>query len=268
MGIQELPLVLFTVFTQMAIGLVLISAVQQWAVAGGPTESKLRFEWIAALALLGVGVLASFFHLGHPLGAVRMMTNLGTAWLSREILLVGIFGALVLVTLVGLVKNAAGKWLITATATAGLLALVAMSMTYAPPSMPAIDNYLPLVFFGLTALILGAALASYFVPADRQQALVIVLAIGLVTALVVYLVVPGMWLSGGKVMQLTGQLHLASPLYWTRIVVGLALPLAVLAWQKRIPVWLPALLLIGEFAGRIIFFSLTVSSAANLGGLY
>jgi DMSO reductase anchor subunit len=143
-----------------------------------------------------------------------------------------------------------------------------MAMTYAPPSMPAIDNYLPLVFFGLTALILGTAIASYFVPADKQQQLTIILAISLAIGLVVYLVVPSVWLSGGKVTALTGQLHLASPLYWTHIVVGLALPLVVLAWQKRIPVWLPVLLLIGEFAGRIIFFSLTVSSAANLGGLY
>jgi DMSO reductase anchor subunit len=268
MGFEELPLVLFTLFTQMAIGLALVSAVQQWAVAGGPADSKLRFEWVAALALLAVGVVASFFHLGHPLGAVRMVANLGSAWLSREILMIGIFGVLVVVTLVGLYKQAAAKWLITITAVVGLLALFAMAMTYAPPSMPAIDNYLPLVFFGLTALILGTGIASYFVPADKQQLLTIILAISLAVGLVVYLVVPSVWLSGGKVTALTGQLHLASPLYWTHIVVGLALPLAVLAWQKRIPVWLPVVLLIGEFAGRINFFSLIVSSAANLGGLY
>jgi DMSO reductase anchor subunit len=268
MGFEELPLVIFTMFTQMAIGLALISAVQQWAIAGGPTDNKLRLEWVAALALLAVGVLASFFHLGHPLGAIRMVVNIGSAWLSREILMVGIFGALTVVTLAGLYRNAAAKWLITITAVVGVLALFAMAMTYAPPSMPAIDNYLPLVFFGLTAVILGTAIASYFVPADKQQLLTIILASSLAVGLVVYLVVPSVWLSGGKVMAMTGELHLASPLYWTHVVVGLALPLAVLAWQRRIPVWLPVLLLVGEFAGRIIFFSLVISSAANLGGLY
>jgi hypothetical protein len=115
---------------------------------------------------------------------------------------------------------------------------------------------------------LGTAIASYFVPADKQQLLTIILA--------------SVWLLGwwftwwcpacgclvAKVMAMTGELHLASPLYWTHVVVGLALPLAVLAWQRRIPVWLPVLLLVGEFAGRIIFFSLVISSAANLGGLY
>jgi hypothetical protein len=41
MGFEELPLVLFTVFTQIAIGLALVSAVQQWAIAGGPTDNQI-----------------------------------------------------------------------------------------------------------------------------------------------------------------------------------------------------------------------------------
>lgn len=269
MGHLELPLVLFTVFTQMAIGLVFVSAVQQWAFSTGTTPGdNLRLEWIAVLGLLGVGVVASFFHLGHPLGAVRMLANLDTAWLSREILFVGMFGGLAAITLFMVHTERPHKWLITATAAAGLLALFSMARTYAPPSLPAIDNGLPIAFFGLTALILGSALASYFVSEAQQPMLTIMLAVGLSISLILYLIVPGIWLSGGTVTQLTGQLHLASPLYWTHLIVGLALPLAVLIWQRRIPVWLPILLLIGEFSGRIIFFTLVVSSAANLGNIY
>ena len=268
MEIAELPLVLFTILTQMAIGLVLISAVQQWAVDGGPSIRTMRTGWGAVLALLVVGVFASFFHLGHPLGAVRMLANLGTAWLSREILMVGIFGLLVAVTFYGLFQNRVNRWLVAATAVIGILALIANALTYAPPSMPAIDNLLPLVFFGLTALILGTAVTTYFVPADRQQWLVGLLAAALSLALVIYLIVPSIWLSGDEVMRLTASGYLSSPLYWTHIIVGLIIPLGVLAWQKRIPAWLPVLILIGEIAGRIIFFSLIVSSAANLGGIY
>ena len=268
MGFEELPLVLFTILTQMAIGLVLVSAVQQWAVEGGPIIHKMRSEWMAVLALLVLGVITSFFHLGHPLGAVRMLSNLGTAWLSREILIITIFGVMVVVTLYGLMKNRVNRWLVGATAVIGLLALIANAFTYAPPSMPAIDNLLPLVFFGLTTLILGTAVATYFVPTDKQQWLTILLAISLSVALVVYLTVPSVWLSGGEVMKMTAEGYLASPLHWTHIIVGLLLPLGILAWQRRIPTWLPVLLLIGELAGRIIFFTLVVSSAANLGGVY
>lgn len=268
MGFEELPLVFFTIFTQLAIGLVLVSALQQWAVEGGPNIQKMRTKWIVVLALLALGVITSSFHLGHPLGAVRMLTNLGTAWLSREILMVGVFGVLVVVTLYGLIKNRVNKWLVGGTAVMGILALIANAFTYAPPSLPAIDNLLPLVFFGLTTMILGTAVATYFVPSDKQQWLTILLAISLSIALVVYLAVPSIWLSGGKVMQMTAEGFLASPLHWVHIIVGLLLPLGILAWQKRIPTWLPVLLLIGEFAGRIIFFTLVVSSAANLGGIY
>jgi DMSO reductase anchor subunit len=268
MYFADFPLVLFTILTQMAIGLVLVSAVQQWAVEGGTSINRLRSEWVVVLALLALGVFTSFFHLGHPLGAVRMLANLGSAWLSREILMISLFGILVLVTLYGLMKNRVNRWLVAATAVIGVLALIATSFTYAPPSMPAIDNLLPLVFFGLTALILGTAVATYFVPADKQQPLTILLATSLVLALVVYLVVPSIWMSGGEVMRQTAEGYMASPLYWTHIVVGLLLPLGILAWQKRIPVWLPLFLLIGEFAGRIIFFTLIVSSVANLGGIY
>lgn len=268
MGFEELPLVFFTILTQLAIGIVVVSAVMQLAVEGESSIKKMRTEWIVVLALLALAVITSSFHLGHPLGAVRMLTNLGSAWLSREILMVGVFGVLVAVTLYGLMKNRVNKWLLAITAVIGLLALVANAFTYAPPSLPAIDNLLPLTFFGLTTLILGTAVASYFVPEDKQKVLTILLAISLSIALVVYLIVPSIWLSGSKVMQMTAEGYLASPLHWIHIIVGLLLPLGILAWKKRIPAWLPVLLLIGEFAGRIIFFTLIVSSAANLGGIY
>lgn len=267
MGVQEFPLVLFTVFTQMAVGLALLSATRQWAVVEGPSR-KIQTEWVVVAGLLAIGVIASFFHLGHPLGAVRMLANLKTAWLSREILGFVLFGLLVAVTLFMVYRQTVNGWLMKLTAIVGLLAVVATGVTYAAPSLVAVANALPIVFFVLTAFILGAAIASYFAPASQQPLLTGILATSLIVALVIYLVVPFIWLSGGKVLQMTGQAYLASPLYWTRIIVGLALPLLVLGWFKKIPAWLIVLLLIGEFAGRIVFFSLTVSSAANLGGLY
>lgn len=40
----------------------------------------------AIVAVLGLGMLASLLHLGNPFNAPRAITNLGTSWLSREIL--------------------------------------------------------------------------------------------------------------------------------------------------------------------------------------
>ncbi len=49
----------------------------------------------AALALVGAGLLASFFHLGHPERAWRSAAMWRTSWLSREVVALPLFMALV-----------------------------------------------------------------------------------------------------------------------------------------------------------------------------
>ena len=46
----------------------------------------MRFLYLA-LGMGIAGVLASLTHLGYPLNTLKTMKNLGTSWLSREILL-------------------------------------------------------------------------------------------------------------------------------------------------------------------------------------
>jgi DMSO reductase anchor subunit len=265
---MELPLVIFTVLSQMAIGMALLSTARQWNIVDGPSV-RTRIEWVTIGLLLALSIVASFFHLGHPLGAVRMLANLGSAWLSREILGLGLFGILVALIFLAEWTGKMNRWLLILAAVVGLLALFATAMTYAtPPSFEAINNALPLVFFGLTTVILGAAVSSYFAGAAWQPLLVSVLKTALIVSLVVNLLIPNMWLSGGTIMRQTGEAYLSSPLYWGQIVVGLLAPLLILWRMRRIPVWLPILLIAGEVLGRIAFFALNASSAGNLGNLY
>jgi len=49
----------------------------------------------ASLALVGTGLLASFFHLGHPERAWRSAAMWRTSWLSREVIALPLFMALV-----------------------------------------------------------------------------------------------------------------------------------------------------------------------------
>ena len=42
--------------------------------------------------LLGVGGIISFLHLGRPMNSWRALNHLRKSWLSREILLYGLFG--------------------------------------------------------------------------------------------------------------------------------------------------------------------------------
>ena len=263
-----LPLVLFTVFSEIAIGLVLISTTRQWAVSDAP-DIHSRVEWVTIGGLLAIAVVASIFHLGDPWGAVRALNNWQTAWLSREILGVILFGLLIAAIFFTELRRSVPGWLLKLCALIGLATLFATGMTYsAPPNIPAHNNGLPMLLFGLTALMLGTAFGSYFAQPRHQPLIYGALVTTLLVTLAINLTVPSVWSSGGAVLQQTAQNYLASPLYWGYIGGGLVLPLLVLWWTRRIPAWLPILLLVGEIAGRIALFVLAATNAGNLGQLY
>lgn len=262
----ELPLILFTLLTQLAVGLAVFAALRQWVTVEGPS-TKTRNEWIAILSLIGVGVIAAFFHLGKPLGAIRMLANIGTAWLSREILTFGIFGVLAAISLYMVYTKATTSWMLKLTALVGLLAVFTTGMAYTGKALDAINNLLPLVFFMLTVFTLGPAVAAYFVEEKTHALLTSILFPTLLASLIVHFVVPFIWLSGNVVMNSTGQNFLASPLHWLHLAALLA-GLFFVRNGKSIPAWVPIILLVGELLGRIAFFALVVNSGANLGGVY
>lgn len=260
---MEFPLVLFTVLSQAAIGLTMMRAVRT---ASGDAGVDTRKEWLTIAGLMGVGLLGSLFHLGHPLGAPTALNHLGTAWLSREVLFAGLFMGVA--ALAVLASGAAGKpalaWL---GAALGLGVILSAGMTYAPPALPALNNALPAVFFLTSAAILGAGFGSWFAGEDLEPLMTRVFTTAVIVGLVLYLVAPCVWLSGGAVMRMTGQAWLGSGYYWTHLGV-LAAALAVVWKTRSIPVWLPILALLGELIGRAGFFVDTVHTAANMGGLY
>ena len=80
---SENPLVAFTLLTQMAVGMAIFS------LFSGPLSRSLR---LAIGGLIGIGGLISILHLGTPLNAWRAPFHLKKSWLSREILMFGLFG--------------------------------------------------------------------------------------------------------------------------------------------------------------------------------
>ena len=262
----SLPLILFTLLTQAAIGAAVVAAVRQWQTADGPQRPIA--EWGTIAGLLAAGVLASFFHLGHPEAVYRIVTNVGSAWLSREILTFVVFVVLVALALWSAMRGPVNGWLMKAIAVVGVVAVAMMGMTYAPAGQPAVNNIWPFVFFMLTASTAGSAVASYFTPEKKHGLVAWVFSTGALISLVIYLAVPCVWLSGDAVVAATGKAFLTSPLYWLFILVGLVAPLAVVARTRRIPSWLPVLVLFGEFVGRAAFFMLMLTSGSHIGNPY
>jgi len=140
----EWPLAIFTVALPLLVG---------WFAAGLLAPARLPHP-LAFLGLGGATMALSAVHLGRPLRAWRAVANLRHSWLSREVLLAGLFVAVGAVTLAP--GDGAPGWA-PATATAiGVAALFAVDRVYAavPTARPR-----PLPHSG-GALLSGAFLAT------------------------------------------------------------------------------------------------------------
>ena len=183
METREWALIAFTILSQMSIGAFVVLGVIHFFAArkAGLAEAD-RLSDRALLAIgptLVLGMIASFFHLGNPLNAVRALGNLGSSWLSREIFLVVVF------MVVGAVF-ALMQWRKLGTpqirnavallaALVGLAQVYSMAMVYALPTQPYWNVPLatPLAFFAtsflLGALSVGSALVANYAYIRRKN---------------------------------------------------------------------------------------------------
>lgn len=268
----NMSLVLFTSFAQAAVGMVLLLCLlPQGAPAGKNTgniiterlQSRGGFALAVALVLFGLGVLFSMLHLSDPLISFYSITNLGTSWLSREILFVGLFGFSTLFFF--FVRNPAVNAL---AAVAGLGLIFVMSRVYSSPPVLFWSSNLTFWIFLSTGVLLGAA-TLILVAAMRnsgQSAPSQRLASGLLPVILV--VAAGSRLIFGLMQLLHG---IGAPvrfdLMFTNLAgILLALVLLVLFIQKGsrmqaggigfavLAFAVAALLWVAEVAGRIMFY--------------
>ncbi len=172
MSVREWALVTFTILAQMSVGaFVVLGIVHNFAVRKAGMQEADRLSdraLIAIIVTLGLGMLASLFHLGDPLRAPSAVTNLATSWLSREILSGVVFAVLGVIF-------AAMQWFKWSTfavrnviawlaAIAGLVLVYCMSRVYMMPEQPAWNTIVtPLSFYATTLLLGVLALGAAFV---------------------------------------------------------------------------------------------------------
>jgi anaerobic dimethyl sulfoxide reductase subunit B (iron-sulfur subunit) len=158
---SELPLVIFTVLAQMAVGaFIVLGAFIGWALSLLGTELDLPMPPPGPLLIMSVifvyGVLVSLLHLGHPFRAYRALANLRTSWLSREILSVGLFGAGLVVFLFISPTFTSLLWVVYGlTALAGLALIYCMARVYRLSNLPFWNSWRTTASFYLTAGLLG-----------------------------------------------------------------------------------------------------------------
>jgi anaerobic dimethyl sulfoxide reductase subunit B len=173
-AVRELPLVGFTLLAQAAAGMAVFSLV----LSPAPLPVLLAIG-----ILLGSGGIISFLHLGRKRNAWRSVLHLKKSWLSREILVAGLFGV-VWVVAVGLLlfrEISPNPWPL---AILGLGLIYCMAQVYHLRAVPTWNSWRTYAAFFLSAVILGALGVNIAVP---QPEWVILAGIGMITGMLMML---------------------------------------------------------------------------------
>jgi anaerobic dimethyl sulfoxide reductase subunit C (anchor subunit) len=163
MNTKEWALILFTILTEMSVGAFLVLGIVRYFVtrkAGSQEADRLGDRALVAIIVtLGLGMLASLFHLGNPLNAPKAVTNFATSWLSREILFGVIFAVLGVVYVAlqwfklgsAMVRNVIA-WI---AALVGVVMIYVQARIYMIPTQPSWNTVITPLSFYATTLLLG-----------------------------------------------------------------------------------------------------------------
>ncbi len=161
---DELPLVIFTLLAQMAVGAFWFMA---WMFP--PPFSLIPLAVIGAS--LGLGLFFSFAHLGTKRNAWRVLNHLRKSWLSREILFAGLFGAgWLAVTAARLIFHRPIPALTWLTALLGFFLVYSMARVYRLPAKPTWDSWQTNASFFASAVLLGMTVMSPALAYESQTA--------------------------------------------------------------------------------------------------
>jgi anaerobic dimethyl sulfoxide reductase subunit C (anchor subunit) len=172
MNVREWALITFTILAQMSVGSFIVLGAVHFFVqrkSGEKQADELSDRALLAIfPVLGLGLLASLLHLGNPINAYKAVANLGTSWLSREIL------CGVLFAVVGFGFALMQWWKVSTFTVRNIVAWVAaligvvlvysMSMVYMIPTRPSWNLVTTPLSFFVTTLLLGVlAMGAAFV---------------------------------------------------------------------------------------------------------
>lgn len=210
MNSNEWPLVFFTLLAQWGAGLVL-AGLMTWMLARHtepPILETLRktFSLVAVLAV-GLALLLSFAHLANPRYSVYALGNLGSSWLSREILLASLFLFFLALSYAsarfGIPRIPSFQTLWLLALIAGVALVWSMARLYMIPTVPVWNSpATPLGFYASVALLGGSAgLALMALAAGTNlheeamqtatTGMMILVATGLLLSLLIPLLIPG-----------------------------------------------------------------------------
>ena len=172
MNLREFALVAFSILAQMSVGSFIILGVVHLFVerkAGLDQADQMRDRALLAIVpILGLGLLASLLHLGNPLIAYKAVSKVGSAWLSREILLGATFfvlgAAFAYMQWKKISTPTVRNIIAVIAALVGLVLVFIMSQVYQIRTVPAWNTIAtPITFFTTTFLLWTLAVGAAYV---------------------------------------------------------------------------------------------------------
>lgn len=268
---SELALILFTVLIQLAVGALVTLTVMELL----GKEIKLKSGKTISLSVLVISatsLVVSLGHLGHPMRAYTALGNLGTSWLSREILVFAIFFLLTIVYWMQWKEDnlQLRKTVGIVGSVVGILGIIVSGLIYIMPAMPAWNSLTTIIFFLLTASLLGPVFVFMILKwqAENEGASIAGLTLViLILSVLVSLSYVSTIANGGTAQALTVSNMLMSASFWLRIIIGWFLPIVLFAYyvysKKQMNVQVLAiaflLLIVGELLGREVFYNTIVA---------
>ncbi|TMN23184.1 dimethyl sulfoxide reductase anchor subunit family protein [Lentibacillus cibarius] len=160
---NEWPLLIFTIAMQAAIGGIFMLWVYQLRCKDKENLDmfnlfKIPLVIIAGFSLVGLG--ASFAHLGAPTNAFNTLRHVGSSWMSREILVTGMFIGLTFITAAwAFYRKKVSPWLLLVTALVGFIDVYCMAAIYSNSLISPWNSIHTFMSFYGTTFILGSVLA-------------------------------------------------------------------------------------------------------------
>lgn len=276
----ETALLIFSFCMQTAIGIMLFTTLTKQLYKG----KQFKPAAVTTAGLSVIGVIASLAHLGQPMLALNSLSNLGSSWLSREVLSAGTFmGIAVLYALVQYFKadneslSMVIRW---AGSLVGLITVFSMSKLYATTSVPVWHGINTFVDFYATTIAVGALIflalsLKELQDVDKRIFGFSVLAAVILQATVAVPYAIGLGLNGMAAQasaEILRGMSVAIGLKWLLILGGAGL-LMWSAIQKvstkeaksasRIVYVAGVALVCGQFIGRYVFYAAMI--ATNIG---
>ncbi|GAB1469678.1 dimethyl sulfoxide reductase anchor subunit [Chloroflexota bacterium] len=165
MDTREWALLIFTILGQIAAGsLFVLMIVRAYAVPKVGVEQTDRLmdgPLYIIVPIMGLALISSLFHLGNPANIAKAVPNLGTSWLSREVLIAVTFVILAAVYTLMQWRKIGNNTLRTIfgwiAALVGLFQIYGMSMVYMIRTQPSWNTPATPISFFTTALLMGVA---------------------------------------------------------------------------------------------------------------